>query len=98
MGVNRVQGGPPIKYYCCGHFHRSGSTSEIDGELLINGAWVATDAYAYNALSAFTEPTQLLHGVSAKRGVTWRLPVKLRSDQERHGPKRYALDLLDEVG
>lgn len=98
MALNRVQGGPPIKYYCCGHFHRSGSTTEVDGEMLMNGPWVATDAYAYNALSAYSEPTQLLHGVSSKRGITWRLPVKLRSEQERHGPKRYTLDLLDEVG
>lgn len=98
MGLNRVQGGPPIKYYCCGHFHRPGTTSELDGELLMNGPWVATDAYAYNALSSYTEPTQLIHGVSAKRGVTWRLPIKLRTEQEQHGPKRYNLDLLDEVG
>jgi hypothetical protein len=98
MALNRVQGGPPIKYYCCGHFHRPGTTTEVDGELLINGSWIATDAYAYNALSAYSEPTQLIHGVNSKHGITWRLPVKLRSAQERHGPKRYRLDLLDEVG
>lgn len=98
MALNRVQGGPPIKYYCCGHFHRLGSNTEVDGELLMNGPWVATDAYAYNALSAYSEPVQLLHGVSSGRGVTWRLPVKLRTEQERHGPKRYCIDLLDEVG
>lgn len=97
MALNRVQGGPPIKYYCCGHFHRMGSTTEVGGELLMNGPWVATDAYAYNALSSYSEPTQLLHGVSDKR-VTWRLPVELRTEQERHGPKRYCIDLLDEVG
>jgi len=98
MALNRVQGGPPIRYYCCGHFHRPGSTSEVDGELLMNGPWVATDAFAYNALSAYSEPTQLLHGVNKKYGITWRLPIKLRCDHERHGPKRYKIDLLDEVG
>lgn len=98
MALNHVQGGPPIKYYCCGHFHRPGTTTEVDGEMLINGSWVATDSYVYNALSGYTEPTQLLHGVSSKRGITWRLPIKLRTDQERHGPKRYSIDLLDEVG
>ncbi len=97
MALNSVQGGPPIKYYCCGHFHRPGTTTEVDGELMINGAWVATDAYAYNAFSGYSEPTQMLHGVSSKRGITWRLPIKLRTDRERHGPKRYALDLMDEV-
>lgn len=97
MALNSVQGGPPIKYYCCGHFHRPGSTTEVDGELMINGAWVATDAYAYNAFSGYSEPAQLLHGVNSKRGITWRFPIKLRTEKERHGPKRYALDLMDEV-
>jgi len=98
MALNRVQGGPPIRYYCCGHFHRPGSTSEVDGELLMNGPWLATDAYAYNSLSAYSEPTQLLHGVNKKYGITWRLPIKLRCDYERRGPKRYKIDLLEEVG
>lgn len=98
MALNRLQGGPPIRYYCCGHFHRPGATSEIDGELLMNGPWVATDAYAYNALSAFSEPTQLLHGVNKKYGITWRLPIKLRCDHERSGPQRYKIDMMDEVG
>jgi len=98
MALNRVQGGPPIRYYCCGHFHSPGNVSEVDGELLMNGPWVATDAYAYNSLSAYSEPTQLLHGVNSKYGITWRLPIKLRCDHERSGPKRYKIDLLDEVG
>ncbi len=98
MCLNRIQSGPAIRYYCCGHFHRAGSTAEIDGEMLMNGTWVATDAYAYNAFSGFSEPTQLIHGVTKKRGVTWRLPVKLRSEAERDGPKRYKIDLLEEVG
>jgi UDP-2,3-diacylglucosamine pyrophosphatase LpxH len=97
MALTHVQSGPPIKYYCCGHFHRPGTTSEVDGELLINGPWVATDSYVFNSFSGYTEPTQLLHGVHAARGITWRLPVKLRTPQERHGPKRYRIKLLDEV-
>jgi len=98
MALNRLQGGPPIRYYCCGHFHRPGTSAELDGELMMNGPWVATDAYAYNALAACSEPTQLLHGVSKKRGITWRLPIKLRCGYEGTGPKRYKLDLMDEVG
>ena len=98
MALNRLQSGPPVRYYCCGHFHRPGSSAELDGELMMNGPWVATDAYAYNALAAWSEPTQLLHGVDKKRGITWRLPIKLRSDLERRGPKRYKIDLMDEVG
>lgn len=83
-----------IRYYCCGHFHRPGTTSEIDGEMIINGAWPATDAYAYNSLGAYTEPTQLLHGVNRKYGVTWRLPIKLKCEYENKGPKRYKLEEL----
>jgi hypothetical protein len=98
MALNRAQSGPPIKYFCAGHFHRRSEISEMGGEMLINGAWVATDAFAYNALSTYSVPTQLLHGVHAKRGITWRLPVQLRSNQERQGPKRYKIDLVDEVG
>lgn len=90
--------GPPVRYYCCGHFHRPGSTSEVNGELLINGAWVATDAYSFNSFSGYSEPTQILHGVNQKYGITWRLPVKLRSDKERHGPQRYFIDMMNEVG
>jgi transcriptional regulator with XRE-family HTH domain len=96
--LGRVMKGVSIRYFCCGHFHRPGSVSEVDGELLINGPWVATDAYAYNALSAYSEPTQLLHGVNEKHGITWRLPIKLKDDvREQSGPKRYKIDLFDEV-
>jgi transcriptional regulator with XRE-family HTH domain len=98
MAMNKLQGGPPVRYYCCGHFHRAGCTTELDGELMMNGTWVGTDAYAYNAFSGFSEPTQMIHGVSPSRGVTWRLPVKLRTEHERTGPKRYKIDLMEEVG
>jgi hypothetical protein len=98
MSLSGIQGGTRIKYFCCGHFHRPGSISELDGELLINGTWVATDAYAYNSFSGFTEPTQLLHGVNSKYGVSWRLPVKLRTPDEKKGPQRYKIEMMDEVG
>ena len=97
MALDNVRSGVPIRYYCCGHFHRPGSTTEVNGEMLINGAWPATDAYAYNALGGYTEPSQLIHGVNKKYGITWRLPVKLRCDYEHKGPKRYRLEDMDEV-
>jgi hypothetical protein len=92
LGANRV------RYVCCGHFHRPASLGQLDGELLINGPWVGTDAFAYNAMGAYTEPTQLLHGVSNKYGVTWRLPVKLKTEEEHLGPQRYKIPLMNEVG
>jgi len=96
--LNGVQKGVPIRYYCCGHFHRPGSTTEVNGEMLINGAWPASDAYAFNALGGYTEPSQLIHGVNPEYGITWRLPVKLRCPYEHEGPRRYKIDMMEEVG
>ena len=71
----------------------------LKNELLMNGPWVATDAYSYNSLSAYSVPTQMLHGVNTKHGITWRLPIKLKDEaREKKGPQRYKIDLLDEVG
>jgi hypothetical protein len=97
MALENVREGVPIRYYCCGHFHRPGSTTEVNGEMLINGAWPATDAYAYNSLAGFTEPSQLIHGVNKEYGITWRLPVKLRCDYESTGPRRYKLEDMDDI-
>jgi hypothetical protein len=91
--------GNPVRYYCCGHFHRPGTTTLLNGEMMINGTWVATDAYAFNSFAGFTEPTQILHGVHPEKGVSWRLPVRLRDiRREKLGPQRYKIDLMDEVG
>jgi transcriptional regulator with XRE-family HTH domain len=97
MALENVREGTPIRYYCCGHFHRPGSTTEVNGEMIINGAWPATDAFAFNSLGAYTEPSQLLHGVNKKYGITWRLPVKLKCSYEQKGPKRYKLKNMDDI-
>ena len=96
--LNSVQSGSRIRYHVAGHFHRPSTLASLDGELLLNGAWVATDSYAYNSLAAFTEPMQLIHGVHPKHAVSWRLPVKLRFEGEKKGPQRYKIDLMSEVG
>lgn len=96
--LNHLQSGPRIKYFCCGHFHRPGAISELDCEILVNGSWIATDAYSYNSFSGFSEPTQLLHGVYPRYGISWRLPVNLRTPDEKKGPRRYKIDLMNEVG
>jgi len=89
---------PNNRYFCCGHFHTPASISGVDGEQLVNGAWVATDAYAYNSLGKMSEPIQLIHGVNEKHGVTWRLPVKLRDQEaELEGPKRYKIEVDNET-
>jgi hypothetical protein len=95
--LTALQGGNRIRYYCCGHFHRPATLAQFDGELLMNGPWVATDAYSYNAFGGYSEPTQLLHGVGQKYGVTWRLPVKLKTEDEHLGPQRYKIELMRDI-
>jgi len=82
-----------VQYFCFGHFHNPATQAALNGETIINGTWVATSPYVYNSLSSFTEPTQIVHGVHKERGVTWRLHIKLRSDKEHLGPKRYGVIL-----
>lgn len=80
-----------ISYFCFGHFHTPASQAVLSGETLINGTWVATSPYAYNSLSSYVVPTQLIHGVHRTHGVSWRLYVKLRSEREHLGPTRYSV-------
>ena len=90
IAINNLQGGLRTRYFCMGHHHVAASLADMDGELLVNGAWTGTDPYAYNALSGYREPSQLLHGVNPEYGVTWRLPIKIRTKNEV--PKRYLID------
>jgi len=88
--------GRTVKYFCFGHFHTMASQANLKGEMLLNGAWVGTSPYVYNALAAYNEPMQLLHGVHKDIGVSWRLPIRLRSPKEHLGPTRYHIDLAKE--
>jgi hypothetical protein len=86
-------GGQRIRYFCMGHHHVQGALADIDGELVLNGAWVGTDSYAFNRFSGYREPSQLIHGVNPKHGITWRMNVHLRTQDEAKGPQRYKIDL-----
>lgn len=86
-------GGQRIRYFCMGHHHVQGALADCDGELVLNGAWVGTDSYAFNRFSGYREPSQLIHGVNPKHGITWRMNVHLRSEDEARGPRRYKIDL-----
>lgn len=89
--------GRQIHYFVMGHFHSQSSMADLKGETLINGAWVATSAYSYESFSGYREPMQLLHGVHAKQGISWRLPVKLKNpEREAVGPQRYKIILSSE--
>ena len=88
--------GRQIHYFCRGHFHTLSTMQNPGGETLLNGSWPATDEYCYEALGAYHTPMQLIHGVHEKHGVTWRLPVYLKSENDSKGPKRYAVKLAEE--
>ena len=89
-----LQDGPRVRYYCVGHFHQKGMVGENDTETIMNGPWVATDAYAFNSLSGYTEPFQWLHGVNPRYGMSWRMDVRLKDRlREAKGPQRYKIEL-----
>lgn len=78
--------GLKIDYQVIGHHHTFGTVAGNGTDYLCNGAWLATDAYAYNSLGVAGDPVQLLHGVHRDHGVSWRLPVRLRdgADSNRY--------------
>jgi hypothetical protein len=87
-----LQTGPRVRYYCVGHFHQKGMVGAQDTETIMNGPWVATDAFAFNALAGYTEPFQWLHGVNPKYGISWRMDVKLKDElRDARGPQRYKI-------
>ena len=80
-------------YYCFGHFHQASAMANQDGEIIINGAWLATTPFVYNSLAACSEPQQLIHGVNAKHGITWRLNIRLRERGVTYKPQRYKVEI-----
>jgi len=86
--------GPRVRYHCVGHFHQKGMVGEQDTEIIMNGPWPATDSYAYNSLSAYSDPFQWLHGVNPKYGITWRMDIRLKDEiREAKGPQRYRIEI-----
>ena len=98
IALGAAAGAQRCRYFCVGHHHAASTLSDVDGELLVNGSWVGTDAFAYNSLSGYREPAQWIHGVNPKHGITWRMNVKLRHENEKNGPKRYLIDGGRDVG
>lgn len=93
IALNAIKG-IQIHYSAYGHFHRPGMMSEVgDNEQIVNGTWKGTDAYIFGSHSSYIEPSQWIHGVHHEHGISWRLKVKLRSDDESQGPKRYSVSL-----
>jgi hypothetical protein len=98
IALGAAAGAQRCRYFVVGHHHAASTLSDVDGELLVNGSWVGTDAFAYNSLSGYREPAQWIHGVNPKHGITWRMNVKLRHENEKHGPRRYLIDGGRDVG
>lgn len=87
-----------IDYYMVGHFHNSSQLTEVGSTTIMNGSFTATDAYAYNSLSVCSDPSQMLMSINPNRGITWRLPIKLRGSdnwlEEEAKVGRYNIKLL----
>lgn len=92
VALNATQGNQ-IHYFVFGHFHKPSTLGDLNGETIINGTWKATDAYIFGEHSGYVEPSQWLHGVHDKQGITWRFKIYLRSPDELSGPKRYRVSL-----
>lgn len=83
-----------IEYFVNGHFHSAGDIALSMGNTLIaNGAWLATDQFAYQSLMVANDPMQMLFGVHKKWGATWRLPIKIKTSDEGQGPQRYRIQV-----
>lgn len=95
LALQGISGHNNIRYFAMGHHHTACSLSDGEGEFITNGAWLATDAFSYNAFSGYRDPCQILHGMHHKYGISWRLPVRLKHADETKGPKRYKIALED---
>jgi hypothetical protein len=93
MALNNITTGTRIRYFCMGHHHVAAALADLDGELLVNGAWPANDQFSYNSFGGYREPCQLLHGVHPKYGVTWRMLVQMKHEAEKKGPTRYKVEI-----
>jgi hypothetical protein len=66
-----------IDYYVIGHHHTIGCVDGNGVGYICNGAWVGTDAYAYQSLRVAGRPQQMMFGVHKDHGKTWNLPLHL---------------------
>jgi predicted DNA-binding protein YlxM (UPF0122 family) len=97
LTATHVAKGACIHYKVLGHFHKASSIQDNVGETLINGSWKATDEYIYNSFGTVAEPTQWIHGINKDHGITWRLPVHLRTPGDNKGPTRYNIEMASKV-
>ena len=81
-----------VHYFCSGHFHTEGQVTVSGGATMLgNGAWPGCDQYSYQNIDEAGTPSQTIFGVHERNGVTWRLPIQLRTEDEKAGPTRYQI-------
>jgi transcriptional regulator with XRE-family HTH domain len=81
-----------VHYFVSGHFHTEGIVTVSGGACMIgNGAWPGCDQYSYQNIDEAGTPSQTIFGVHKRNGVTWRLPLQLRTEDEKAGPTRYQI-------
>lgn len=81
-----------VHYFCSGHFHTEGQVTVSGGAAMLgNGAWLGCDQYSYQNIDEAGSPSQTIFGVHERNGVTWRLPIQLRTEEEKAGPTRYQI-------
>ena len=76
------QQGISFDYLVMGHHHQCVQWDRPWGEKLINGSFVSGNAFAAKKLQANCRPTQLMFGIGAEHGVTWRYPIRLDGGKE----------------
>ena len=89
--------GITYNYFVQGHQHTQASIEHPTGELIMNGAFLATDEYVFEEKSGVNEPSQLLFGVHDDYGASWRMPINLRvknwEKKEKERPSRYNIEI-----
>jgi len=87
-----------IDYYCIGHHHTIGSVDGNGVGYICNGAWLATDPYAYQSLRVAGRPQQMIFGVHKDHGKTWNLPLHLDGkDSAKRCRYDNVLDVVDGI-
>jgi hypothetical protein len=84
-------------YFFYGHNHQATTLTNNLGEVFINGAFNASDEFSYDSLAAYSAPTQILLGVHENHGVSWRLPIRLRTNNwksDEQKPSRYNIKIV----
>ncbi len=68
---------------CIGHFHQR-MTIPIGGSnyVLVNGAWIPKDEFAWQKFGVISKPEQTFFGASRKRPRTWSFGIDLEKDME----------------